>query len=47
MTWDLMTGNVTEMEQAYERQWAREWEDINEPIRDQSGDRGLAEPGER
>ena len=29
MTWDLMTGNVTEIEQAYERQWAREWEELN------------------
>lgn len=36
--WDLMTGSMTEMEQAYEREWAREWEVLNEPISDQSAD---------
>lgn len=44
MTWDLMTGNVTEIEQAYERQWAREWEELNEPVPDQYTDRIYPEP---
>jgi hypothetical protein len=28
--WDMMTGSVTEMGEAYEREWARQWEVLNE-----------------
>jgi len=37
--WDGMTGSVHEMERAYERVWAQEWEELNEPIPDQPDDR--------
>ena len=37
--WDGMTGSVHDMELAYEREWAQEWEARNEPIPDQPDDR--------
>ena len=47
MTWDLMTGNVTEMEQTYERRLDRLQEEHDEPIRDQRTDRIYPEPSDR
>ena len=47
MTWDLMTGNVTEMEQTYERRLDRLQEEHDEFIRDQRTDRIYLEPSER
>ena len=37
--WDVMTGSVHDMELAYERGWAQEWEELNEPIPNQPDDR--------
>ena len=37
--WDGMTGSVHDMELAYEREWAQEWEELNEPVPNQQDDR--------
>jgi hypothetical protein len=43
----MMTGSVTEMGEAYEREWARQWEVLNEPVSNQSDDDGPFKPDNR